>query len=463
MEIDMFIFDYPFVIAGLLIICFIVLGILGIRFVANGIKAVKKNYMPEFLSVNKVKNLFERLSKSGGSRSIIYIGTSFEDVRRLYSAARAEYIISEIKPILLKYFAAEESGGIAVYNRTDFAAVNNWGLKTAENNLEHCAEEINRCLLKFRALNAVSIKFGSYSAVASGVTFSEALNRAKQAYIKAEDEKIPFAEWNGSDDRARKKKINMENTIETEIDNNKFFLEYQPTIDAKSGGIIGAEVLSRLNSVQDGIITPKNFLSALDSVGLCSKFDYYIFEKNCKWIANNKEQREKYIYTVNFSRTTLIDPAFADKVTEIAEKHNVNYGSLAVEILEDKEVTGEAKNKIKDNLEKLKRKGIAIFLDDFGNGYTSFDDLQTFPVDAVKIDRMIIENTNTETGLVIFNNIVRMAKELGLKVICEGIETEQQRKTAIDAGCDMLQGFYYYRPMPVTQLEKLFEEEKIKR
>ena len=455
----MFILENPIVIVGLLIMCFIVLGIFGIRFAVKGINAAKKNDVPEFLTVNKIKNLFERLSKSGSCRSIIYIGISFEDVRRLYSEARVEYIFSEIKLILLNYFAAEEGCGIALYNRTDFMAVNNRGIKTTENNIECCVGEINKCLLKFHALNVFNVKFGSYSAVASGVSFSEALNRAKQAYIKAEDEKIPFAEWNGSDDRALKKKIKMENTIETEIDNNKFLLEYQPTIDAKSGKIIGAEVLSRLNSVNDGIITPKNFLSALDSVGLCSKFDYYIFEKNCKWIANNKQQREKYRYTVNFSRTTLTEPVFADKVTEIVKKYNINCGSLAIEILEDKEVTGEAKNKIKDNLEKLKKQGIAIFLDDFGNGYTSFDDLQTFPVDTVKIDRIITGNTNTETGLVIFNNIVRMAKDLGLAVICEGIETEKQKKTAIDAGCDMLQGFYYYRPMPVAELEKLFGED----
>lgn len=454
----MFIFEHPFVIAGLLIICFIIMGIFGILFAVNGINAAKKNDVPEFLSVNNVKNLFERLSKSGECKSIIYIGTSFEEVRRLYSDARAENIFSEIKPILLKYFAAEESSEIAIYNRTDFVAVNSCGIKTAENNIECCADEINKCLLELHVLNVFNIKFGSYSAVASGVSFSEALNRAKQAYIKAEDEKIRFAEWNSSDDRALKKKIKMENTIETEIDNNKFFLEYQPTIDAESGKIIGAEVLSRLNSVHDGIITPKNFLSALDSVGLCSKFDYYIFEKNCKWIANNKQQREKYKYTVNFSRTTLTETVFADKVADIVEKYNIDYSSLAVEILEDKEVTGEAKNKIKDNLEKLKKLGIAVYLDDFGNGYTSFDDLQTFPVDTVKIDRIITENTNTETGLVIFNNIVKMAKELGLVVICEGIETEQQKKTAIDAGCDMLQGFYYYRPMPVAELEKLFGE-----
>ena len=98
-------------------------------------------------------------------------------------------------------------------------------------------------------------------------------------------------------------------------------------------------------------------------------------------------------------------------------------------------------------------------LDDFGSGHALFGDLQSFSVDIVKIDKAITKNTNTETGLVIFKNIVKTAKDIGLKVVCEGIETAEQEKTAIEAGCDMLQGFYYYHPMSVTELERLFEQE----
>ena len=89
--------------------------------------------------------------------------------------------------------------------------------------------------------------------------------------------------------------------IEKEIDNNRFFLEYQPILDAKTKKVIGAEVLSRLNSESEGVLSPGSFLSAVDSVGLNDKFDYYIFEKNCKWISNDKKQREGYKYTINFS------------------------------------------------------------------------------------------------------------------------------------------------------------------
>ena len=255
-------------------------------------------------------------------------------------------------------------------------------------------------------------------------------------------------------------KIQIENSIENNIENNRFFLEYQPTVLAATGEIVGAEVLSRLNSEQDGILTPGRFLSAVDSVGLGRKFDYYIFEKNCKWISNNAVQRGRYTYTVNFSRSTLCDPMFVSTLIGITKAYGLAPSMLAVEVLEDKEIGGESKRQMKQNISALRRAGILILLDDFGNGYTSFDDLQSFEVDIVKIDKQIMHNTDTKTGLIIFHHIVSMAKEMGLRIVCEGIETKKQEQTAIEAGCDMLQGFYYYRPMSVQDLEQLLAEKQ---
>ena len=255
-----------------------------------------------------------------------------------------------------------------------------------------------------------------------------------------------------------KQKIKIENNIEKEIDNNRFFLEYQPVIEAKTRKIIGAEVLSRLNSENGGVLTPRSFLSAVDSVGINEKFDYYIFEKNCKWISNDKSQREGYKYTINFSRSTLSEPEFAEKIISIAEKYDLKLSCLAVEILEDKNITGDAKKQMINNLSMLKEKGISILLDDFGSGYTTFGDLQNLDISIVKIDKSITQNAVTETGFIILKNIIQTSKDIGFKTLCEGIETKEQEEAAIKAGCDLLQGFYYYRPMSVAMLEKLFDK-----
>ena len=199
-------------------------------------------------------------------------------------------------------------------------------------------------------------------------------------------------------------------------------------------------------------------MSAVDSVGINEKFDYYIFEKNCKWISNDKKQREGYKYTINFSRSTLSEPAFAEKIIAIAEKYDLKLSCLAVEILEDKNLSGEAKQQMIDNLSTLKEKGISILLDDFGSGYTTFGDLQNLNISIVKIDKAITQNAVTETGFIILKNIIRTSQDIGFKTLCEGVETKEQEEAVIKAGCDLLQGFYYYKPMPVATLEKLLDK-----
>ena len=113
-----------------------------------------------------------------------------------------------------------------------------------------------------------------------------------------------------------------------------------------------------------------------------------------------------------------------------------------------------------DDIETMK--GQNILLDDFGSGYTSYDDLQNLAIDILKIDKRITKNAHTEKGLAILKNIVKTASDLGIKTICEGIETAEEEKIAISAGCDMLQGYYYYHPMPVTKLEQLLQNESKK-
>ena len=110
-----------------------------------------------------------------------------------------------------------------------------------------------------------------------------------------------------------------------------------------------------------------------------------------------------------------------------------------------------------DNLSTLRRHGVSFWLDDFGNGCTTFKDLQSLDISTVKIDRSITQNAVTPTGYIILENIIRTAKDIGFKTLCEGVETKEQEEAVLKAGCDLLQGFYYYKPLPVVLFESLFE------
>lgn len=452
------IFEYPYIIITIFVICFIILGAIGALFALQGLKTAKGTGEVEFSNVSKLENKFDRMGKQRYNRSLIYISVSLDNVRSLYSDSKAWGIFAEIKPILLKTFTDDEGGTIAVYDQKNFIALNKWESNAIKGKIKQCLNEIDDVVLRNKAVNMVDINIGYYCALTTEIGFDEAINRAKQACTMAENDNISCAEWTNNSGKALEKRIKIENNIENEIDNNRFFLEYQPVVDAKTKRIVGAEVLSRLNSENDGVLTPGSFLSAVNSVGINDKFDYYIFEKNCKWISNNREEREKYIYTINFSRTTLCDASFVKNITNIVEKYNLSYSSLAVEILEDKAVDGDAREQLTQNLVDLKEKGILVLLDDFGNGYTTFGDLNNFGIDIVKIDKSIVHNSTSEKGLVILKNIVRTAKDLGYRTVCEGIENAEHEKAAIESGCDMLQGYYYYRPMPVARLESVFSE-----
>lgn len=435
------------------VILFFGLGFLGIYFARKGMKTVTETKNTGFFDMKKLQSKFKKL-KNSENRCVIYISVPLESVRRLYSDIRAKHIFSELMPIILKNFS--DGGSVtAVYDGQNFAAVNNLGIGGNTALFHKCAEDVNHLMKSFNALKMANLRFGICASYDIETDFSDAVKRAKQACAAADAEDVLYKCWNLSGQKAFEKKISIENSIENELMKNRFFLEYQPVIDARTKEIRGAEVLARLNSETDGVISPKGFMEALGSVGISSKFDYYIFEKNCKWIANSLETREKYEYAVNFSRSTLAEPDFVAQITDILEKYGVKYSTVAIEVLEDKEITGVSKERIVSNLKMLKVLGIKTLLDDFGRGFTSFDDLQSLVFDTVKIDRSIIRNTDTEKGLLIFKNIVRTAREIGLKIICEGIETSEQESIAVSEGCDMLQGYYYYRPLNVTRLERL--------
>jgi len=451
-------FEYPYVIiTSLVIICF-VMGIIGLFFTMKSVKTAKGTGKNGFCSFSKLGNDFDKFGVARKNRCLIYISVSLENFSRLYSESKANRIYEMIQKVLLMYFGLEPENLISIYDKENFVALTDFTADEAEEKIQNCFAELSEVFQENDAVNVIRINFGCHVTGSADVSFNTALLRAKQALSMAVDKNEIYSMWDSANGKEFERKLKIENNIENEIDNNRFFLEYQPVIDAKTDKIIGAEVLSRLNSSTEGILSPRVFLSAVNNVGLNQKFDYYIFEKNCKWISNDKEKRMKNLFTINFSRFTLCDENLSQNIIDIIEKYNIDYSCIAVEILEDKSLSKTEKSIMTKNLLRLKEKGILILLDDFGKGYTNFRDLADFDIDIVKIDKSITQNADNDTGFAILKNIIRTAHDLGFKTLCEGIETEQHKRNVVAAGCDIMQGYYFYRPMPVTQLESLFEK-----
>ncbi len=452
-------FEYPYVIITILVIFFLIMGVIGLYFTVKSAKTAKGTAEKSFCGIGKIESDFTKAGISGKNRCITYIFVSLDGVKRLYSESKAAGIYEQIKTILFQHFGVNAGGELSLYGSENFVALNHSDSENIVHCIETCVQQINGIFVKHEAVNVVHICFGYHITAATDVSFQTALARAKQACSIAEDQNVLYCQWDSSNGKAFERKIKIENSIQEEIENNKFFLEYQPILDAKTGKIIGAEVLSRLNSATEGVLTPFHFLSAVNNVGLNRQFDYYIFEKNCKWIAADKEKRMQYVYTINFSRYTLCDESLADRIINLIEQYGLSYSCIAVEILEDKSLSEQEKTVMMKNISRLKEKGILMLLDDFGKGHTGFGDLTDFDIGIVKIDKSISQNARNQNGFVILKNIIQTAHDLGFQTLCEGIETKEHQKTVVEAGCDMLQGYLFYRPMPVTKLETLFEEQ----
>lgn len=457
----MIIFQYPFIIITILVFCIIIAGAIAVYFAMKGAKAANQQEEKGFCSTARLEKEYRKLSSYTSEKScLIYIGVNLDDVKKIHSEAKAQSILNKIKNILLKNFVSDNNGLISEHKSEVFIVLNSLEEEKNEKAIHACMTEINKIFTDNETVNTADVHFGYYNILPTAADFSTAVIRAKQAFTLAKDSNKTLYTWDSKCGKKLEQKIKIENNIQSEIENNRFFLEYQPIIDSATKKIVGAEVLSRLNSESDGIISPRDFLSAVDSVGINDKFDYYIFKKNCMWISNNKTEREKYFYAINFSRSTLCSSSFSDTMLKIIDDYGLTHTSLAIEILEDKNLSAEQKNTLMSNLSILKEKGVSILLDDFGSGFTSFTDLNDFKVNIVKIDRIVTQNAVTDNGFVILSNIIKTAKDLGFKTLCEGVENEEQEEKALRAGCDMLQGYYYYRPMPVAQLEELLTKQK---
>ena len=231
---------------------------------------------------------------------------------------------------------------------------------------------------------------------------------------------------------------------------DRFQLAVQPVIDLQTGGIVGGEVLSRLNHPEQGVIFPDKFLPAVEEAGLYPKFDHYIFRKSCELMQRLTEQGVVIHYlSCNFSRVTLSEKGAATRLSKIADEFGVPHERMAVEITEREQETDS--DQFCENLVEIKKAGFRIFVDDLGAGVTSIRDLWSYPVDVVKIDRSLLLATDTEQGRTAYRGLRNMAVDLGCTVLCEGVETEEQHRFVLDVGCHYSQGFLFYRPMDDEQ------------
>ena len=241
------------------------------------------------------------------------------------------------------------------------------------------------------------------------------------------------------------------------IAKREFVVYYQPKIDIARNTLVGAEGLVRWKR-GGKLVSPGVFIRPLEQTGDILQLDYYVLQTICRDI---REWQKKGIAPVpissNFSRRNLLDEDLAENIEYIISHSGIEKNMIEVEIQESSDPEEYAV--MTDFIQGLHDRGIRTAMDNFGSGFASISELRELPVDTIKIDRSFINTDDfSQKDEIILTHIIRMARELGIGVITQGVEREDQLNFVRSAGCDQIQGFFFDRPLPKEEFESRLVE-----
>ncbi len=264
-----------------------------------------------------------------------------------------------------------------------------------------------------------------------------ARRRGKKIYGRT---KVEFTEHV---EKELKMKNHIISSMEKGIQNHEFTMQYQPKIDFKTKEVVGAEALVRWMKEDGKQIYPDSFIPLFEKNGFITKLDYYVVSEVCEFLSCHADVPK---VSINLSGISLLEKDLVGKLMEIIHKNNVDTSRVEFEITESAIV--ENYDIIKVQITKLKEQGISISMDDFGAGVSSLNRLKDLSIDVLKIDKEFLGRTVVnEKGAVILENVIRMAIQLHMKTVAEGVETKEQVELLERMNCDIAQGYYFSKPL----------------
>ena len=247
--------------------------------------------------------------------------------------------------------------------------------------------------------------------------------------------------------------------LERALDNHEFCFFLQPKCNSITRAIVGMEALVRWNHPTRGCVPPAEFMPLLERTGLVTRLDQYIWESVCQTLQKWQESGSNLVpVSVNVSVQDILNLDVPQIFADLVEKYKLEPKLLLAEITET--MVAEDTQMVENAIQGLHRKGFAVMMDDFGSGYSSLNMLKDTNVDAIKLDMKLIDmnQENRSKGVQIVESVVDMAHRLNLPIIAEGVETPEQVSMLQAADCLYSQGYYFFKPMPVENAEKLLAD-----
>lgn len=294
----------------------------------------------------------------------------------------------------------------------------------------------------------ISLCVGIYFVEEGEVDIQKAVNKANMARSVAKGKNINYAIYNEDVRNKLSEESMILDDIKIALVKNQFEVYYQPKFSLVTGEMIGSEALIRWNHPEHGFISPAVFIPIAEKSKLILKIGRFVFERVCNDLYEWKKQGKKIVpVSVNLSRVELYQPDIVKFINKTIKMYNLSSDFIEIEITET--VAINELNILKNVLNELRTYGFSISMDDFGTGYSSISCLRDMPIDILKLDKSFLGGIeHDERSRNIAKSIVSLAKSLDLVVIIEGVESKEQAELMKQFGSDLVQGFYFARPMP---------------
>jgi len=400
--------------------------------VSNQIENGNQNFALAYMDIDNFKNINDSLGHHAGDIFLKYF---------------TEKVVQKVK----------DKGFVARLGGDEFAVfLPGNSVSSIKDNVEELLNYINRIWTYQNRQFYISVSVGIVMYPEHGKSLSELLKNADIAmYTSKKEGKNRFLFYEEGLMKKQTEFAEMVNNLQQGIDEEQFFLVYQPQYRLWDREIIGLEALIRWEHPKEGFIAPGEFIPVAERTGQIYRLDRWVLRK----VLEQKMRLENLGFAdielaINLSSKTLTSEINFNEWVQILSEYPVDLSKIVIEITETADILYI--EKVIERLKILKEKGIRIALDDFGTGYSSLNYLKKFPIDIIKLDRSFINAiTDNRVDNILIKNILKLAADLQYEVIAEGIETPEQIQCLINYNCGYGQGYLLSRPHPIDKIYSL--------
>ena len=392
----------------------------------------------------------DRVRENGGTPVLLYVdfsGMKFFNTK--YGFLEGDKLLLAFAKLLADTFGNEHSCRIGA---------DHFAVQTEKSGLE---DKLQKLLMECREMNEgknLPVHIGVYVAESEQVHASVACDRAKMACTELNgryETAVNYYSQDLSEDAAKRQYV-IEN-IDRAIKEKWIQMYMQPIIRAVNERVCDVEALARWIDPEIGLLSPADFIPALEDAGLIYKLDLYMLEQI---LDSMKEETAAGFYVVphsiNLSRSDFDACDIVEEIRRRVDEAGVDRSLITIEITES--VIGGSFEFMKEQIERFRDLGFPVWMDDFGSGYSSLDVLQSISFDLIKFDMSFMRKLDEgDGGKIILTELMKMATSLGVDTVCEGVETKDQVRFLREIGCSKLQGFYFSKPVPFETLKSLRE------